>query len=319
MSLLSLKNVNVTYKVKEQKIYAVNDVSFDVEEQDSVGIVGESGSGKSTLAMAVLRLHNDMVTNISGNIIFEGKDLVNLNNKELKDLRWIKMAAVFQKSMNSLSPVHRIGSQLTDIYRVHRPNTSKSEAKERIMELFKLVNLPERAFNSYQHELSGGMTQRISIALSLMFNPKLIIMDEATTALDVVTESQILSEIMQLEKDLKVTRMMITHDISIVANTCNKIAVMYAGHLLEFGLVKDVIPNPKHPYTRGLLKSFPNFKGEKVELKSLQGRIPDMSIKSDRCIFYDRCTEKSDICKSNKPVLTKIDNLRSVSCHLVRM
>lgn len=319
MSLLSLKNVNVTYRVKEQKIYAVNDVSFDVEEQDSVGIVGESGSGKSTLAMAVLRLHNDMFTDISGNIIFEDKDLVKLSSKELKDLRWTKIAAVFQKSMNSLSPVHRIGSQLIDIYRVHRPNASKNEAKERIMELFKLVNLPERAFNSYQHELSGGMTQRISIALSLMFNPKLIIMDEATTALDVVTESQILSEIMQLEKDLRVTRMMITHDISIVANTCNKIAVMYAGHLLEFGLVKDVIPNPKHPYTRGLLKSFPNFKGEKVELKSLQGRIPDMSIKSDRCIFYDRCTEKSDVCKGNKPVLTKIDNLRSVSCHLVRM
>ena len=319
MSLLSLKNVNVTYKVKEQSIYAVNDVSFDVEEQDSVGIVGESGSGKSTLAMAILRLHNDKVTDISGNIIFEGKDLVNLNDKELKGLRWTKMAAVFQKSMNSLSPVHRIGSQLIDIYKVHRPNASKAEAKNRIMEFLNLVNLPERTFNSYQHELSGGMTQRISIALSLMFNPKLIIMDEATTALDVVTESQILSEIMQLEKDLNVTRLMITHDISIVANTCNKIAVMYAGHLVEFGLVKDVIPNPKHPYTKGLLKSFPNFKGEKVELKGLQGRIPDMSIKNDKCIFYDRCAERLDMCKNNKPILTEVDDLRSVSCHLVRM
>lgn len=276
MSLLKIKNASVIYQMKNVEIHAVNDISFNVEEQESVGIVGESGSGKSTLATMLLKLLPQSAL-VEGNCYFDGKEILNMTQDEFNELRWTQIATVFQKSMNALSPVHRIGKQMMRIYKVHFPDSSNEEAKKRVLELLEMVNLPKRVFNLYQHELSGGMMQRVSIALSLMFNPKLLIMDEATTALDVITESQILTEIMDLEKKLKITRLMITHDMSIVANTCKKVAVMYAGFLLEYGFVVDVIGNPKHPYTIGLLKSFPEFKGERTEIYSMAGSLPDLS------------------------------------------
>lgn len=317
MSLLSIKNASVIYKVKDANVHAVNNVSFDVEQQDSVGIVGESGSGKSTLAMMILKLHPEDITEIKGTVNFDGKELVNMSQDEFNKLRWTEIAAVFQKSMNALSPVHRIGHQMMKIYRVHYPNSSKEEAKNRVLELFAMVNLPERVFRLYQHELSGGMMQRVSIALSLMFNPKLIIMDEATTALDVITESQILDEIIQLEEKLKITRLMITHDMSIVANTCKKVAVMYAGCLLEYGLVKDVIANPMHPYTIGLLKSFPNFEGERTEIYSMSGSLPNLSNLPKGCVFAPRCERAQKMCFESKPSTSMYENGRQVMCHLV--
>lgn len=317
MTLLAIKNCNVIYNVKGVKVHAVNDVSFDVEQQDSVGIVGESGSGKSTLAMMILSLLPKDITEVTGKIIFEEKDILNISEKEYNKYRWTEIAAVFQKSMNSLSPVHKIGSQMIKIYKVHYPKSSNEEAKKRILELFEMVNLPERVFALYQHELSGGMMQRVSISLSLMHNPKLIIMDEATTALDVVTESQILDEIIELEQKLKITRLMITHDMSIVANTCKKIAVMYAGCLLEYGLVKDIISNPKHPYTIGLLKSFPNFKGERTEISSMKGNLPDLSDLPVGCVFAPRCNLAEDICFKIRPESILYEKGRRIACHMV--
>lgn len=317
MSLLSVKNANVIYNVKGRRVHAVNHVSFQVEEQDSVGIVGESGSGKSTLAMMILKLLPKDIAETSGEVIFEGKDILNMSEKEFNKYRWTDIAAVFQKSMNSLSPVHRIGSQLTKIYKVAYPSISNSEVKKRILELFKMVDLPERVFKLYQHELSGGMMQRVSIALSLMHNPRLIIMDEATTALDVITESQILDEIIQLEEKLKITRIMITHDMSIVANTCKKVAVMYAGCLLEYGLVKDVIADPQHPYTIGLLKSFPNFKGERNEITSMKGSLPDLSQLPEGCVFHPRCPYAEKVCLEKRPRLMVYENGRNIACHRV--
>lgn len=317
MSLLSVKNGNVIYNVKGKKVHAVNNVSFEVEKQDSVGIVGESGSGKSTLAMMILKLLPKDITETTGEIIFEDKDILNMSDKEFNKYRWTDIAAVFQKSMNSLSPVHRIGSQMTKIYKVAHPDASNSEVKKRILELFQMVDLSERVFKLYQHELSGGMMQRVSIALSLMHNPKIIIMDEATTALDVITESQILDEIIQLEERLKITRIMITHDMSIVANTCKKVAVMYAGCLLEYGLVKDVIANPKHPYTMGLLKSFPNFKGERTEIFSMKGTLPSLSELPQGCVFAPRCPYAKAICLDIRPELIVYENGRSIACHMI--
>ena len=317
MKLLSIKNANVVYKVKEAKVHAVNNVSFEVEQQDSVGIVGESGSGKSTLAMMILRLLPKDITEITGEIIFENRNILNMSEEEFNKYRWTDISAVFQKSMNALSPVHRIGSQMMKIYKVHCPKASKEEAKKRVLELLEMVNLPQRVFRLYQHELSGGMMQRVSIGLSLMHNPKLIIMDEATTALDVITESQILDEIIQLEEKLKITRLMITHDMSIVANTCKKVAVMYAGCLLEYGLVKDVIANPKHPYTVGLLRSFPNFKGEKTEIYSMGGSLPDLSRLPQGCVFAPRCAQAKEICFKCRPESVLHENRRYIACHMV--
>jgi len=314
--ILEINNFSVTYKNKSKKVYAVKNVNLKMKKGDSLGIVGESGSGKSTLAMALLRLLPEKSTQITGIANFIDKDLVQLNKKELRNIRWRELAAVFQKSMNSLSPVHRIGKQIEDIYRVHKPNASKEEIFSRITYLLRLVNLSERVYSMYPHELSGGMLQRVSIAISLIHNPKLLIMDEATTALDVVTQGQILDEIVKMEQTLDVTRIMITHDISVVAASCNKIAVMYAGEFMESGYVKDVLKNPKHPYTRGLLSSFPSLKGEKSKLTSIGGYLPDLSKIHEGCIFAPRCQYATEKCLHVKPVGEEMPDESTVWCHL---
>ena len=289
MALLELKNVNVRYIMKDKKVHACQHVSLEIEEQDSIGIVGESGSGKSTLASAVLRLLPHRITQVDGEILYNGKDLLKLTKDEMDALRWTDLSIVFQKSMSALSPVHKVGAQMEDVYRVHFPNADKNEIKQRVYDLFKVVNLSDRVYELYPHELSGGMMQRVSIALSLLHNPRLLVLDEATTALDVVTQSQILREIMSLEQNLNVTRIMITHDVSVVASTCKKIAVMYAGRLMESGETKDVLVNPQHPYTQGLLKSFPSFKGAKNDLRGIPGSLPDLSQDIPGCVFAPRC------------------------------
>ncbi len=315
MALLSIRNENVIYKVKNKNIHAVNNVSFDIEPQDSLGIVGESGSGKSTLALSMLRLLPKKISEVSGEVIFEDKNLLTISEDDLRDIRWKEISVVFQKSMNSLSPIHKIGSQMSDIYMLHNKKASKAEVKNKMTELLELVNLPPRIYTMYQHELSGGMMQRVSIALRLMHNPKLIIMDEATTALDVITQGQILNEIKELENRLNIARIMITHDMSVVADTCKKIAVMYAGHLVEFGYVDDVISDPKHPYTRGLLKSFPTLKGERGVLRGISGSLPDLSVQHEGCIFESRCPERSGVCNKEKPGTVILENGRMVMCH----
>lgn len=314
-TILDIKNFNVTYVNKYKRVYAVKDASFSINKGDSLGLVGESGSGKSTLAMALLRLLPEKSTEISGSANFLGKDLVKLSEEELKKLRWNELSVVFQKSMNSLSPVHRIRTQVEDIYRVHHPKATKEEIADRFIYLLKLVNLSDRVYNLYPHELSGGMLQRVSIAISLINNPKLLIMDEATTALDVVTQGQILDEVVKMERELDMTRIMITHDMSVVATSCNKVAVMYAGEIMELGYVKDVLKNPLHPYTKGLMSSFPSLKGKKEKLQSIGGFLPDLSQKYDGCIFAPRCDRAMDICKKKPPVI-EMANGSIVRCHL---
>ncbi|MCI9293304.1 MAG: ABC transporter ATP-binding protein [Erysipelotrichaceae bacterium] len=317
MHLLDLKNVNITYHTNDKKVRAVRNVSLSVDEQESVGIVGESGSGKSTLVMGILRLLPENIVETSGEALLEGKDIFKMSQQELHDCRWTTMSVIFQKSMNSLSPVHRIGKQMEDIYRVHYPNESSENIKKRIYELLKIVNLSDRVYMSYPHELSGGMMQRVAIALSLIFQPKLLIMDEATTALDVVTQSQILNEIMELEKKMKISRIMITHDVSVVASTCKRVVVMYAGELMEQGDVKDVLLHPKHPYTQGLLRSFPSFKGARENLKGIEGNLPDLSLPLEGCVFADRCPHATKHCLKEKPKEIETGNRWSVRCHLL--
>lgn len=313
--ILEVKDFNVTYVNKHKKVYAVKDVSLNIDKGDSLGLVGESGSGKSTLAMALLRLLPKKSTQISGTANFLGKDLVSLSEEELKEIRWKEISVVFQKSMNSLSPVHRIRTQVEDIYRVHNPKASKEEIRHRFTYLLELVNLSDRVYNLYPHELSGGMLQRVSIAISLLHNPKLLIMDEATTALDVVTQGQILDEVVKMEKEMDMTRIMITHDMSVVASSCNKVAVMYAGEIMEMGYVKEVLKEPLHPYTEGLLASFPSLRGKKEKLKGIEGFLPDLSQKYEGCIFAPRCKKAMDIC-SKKPTEVRMDNGTVVRCHL---
>ena len=218
--------------------------------------------------------------------------------------------------MNALSPVHRISQQVEDIYHVHEPQASKKEIEDRMIYLLKLVNLPERVYHLYPHEMSGGMLQRVAIAISLLHNPKLIIFDEATTALDVVTQGQILQEVVQMEKELDMTRIMITHDMSVVAASCNKVAVMYAGEFMEIGKVQDIFKNPLHPYTKGLLNSFPSLKGENEKLHAIPGFLPNLSEIGEGCIFAPRCPYATEKCFREKPAQVQLEDERMISCWL---
>lgn len=315
--MLEIENLNIAYKGQgADDVLAIKDVSLSIKQGDSVGIVGESGSGKSTIAMSILRLLDPSKTKESGKIIFKGKDLLQMPTDEMNQLRWKDLAVVFQKSMNALSPIHKIGLQMEDVFKVHEPKISSQQIKKHILQLFTLVNLPERVYELYPHELSGGMLQRVSIALSLLHNPSLLIMDEATTALDVVTQGQILKEIQKIEKEMNMTRIMITHDISVVTSACKKVVVLYAGEVMESGLVEDVFDEPSHPYTQGLVQSFPSLRGERKELTGIPGFMPDLTKRAKGCIFASRCPFAKDICREKKPERYEVSKGHDSYCHM---
>ncbi len=316
MPVLEIKNLNIRYNTSGRQVLACDDICLTVEEQDSIGIVGESGSGKSTLAMGVLRLLPAAVAALDGEIIFKGQNLVGLTPEQLAPIRWKELSAVFQKSMSGLSPVHKIGTQMAGIYRVHLPKATKQECKEVAQSLLAKVNLATRVYDLYPHQLSGGMLQRVSIAMSLMFNPSLIILDEATTALDVVTESQILREIAHLEETENVTRLMITHNMAVVSSSCKKVVVMYAGRIMEMGYTTDILRFARHPYTRGLMRSFPSFTGEKGNLRGIPGSLPDLSTPMAGCAFADRCEKATEQCRTQRPQLQELERGWSVACFL---
>lgn len=311
--MLEIRNLNVTYKTDDGGVWAVRNLDLDLEANKAYGIVGESGSGKSTLAMAILRLLGDKVDE-SGSIVYKGTNLLELSNQEMKKLRWTDLAVVFQESMNSFSPVHRIKSQFEDIYHVHYPKAKKSDIKVKVLDLFDKFNLDQKVYEAYPHELSGGMAQRVSIVLSLILNPNILIMDEATTALDLINEGQILQLIRDLEKDINLTRINITHDISIVHSSCDEVIVMYGGHLFEKGKVNEVFLNPHHPYTKALLDSYPDISKANEEINPIPGFLPDLKNKYQGCIYYNRCPYKKDICKLKSPSKSQIDG-RIYYCH----
>jgi len=216
--------------------------------------------------------------------------------------------------MSSLSPVHKIGRQIADIYRVHVPKARDAECRKTALEILKKVNLPPRVLDLYPHQLSGGMLQRVSIALCLLFHPSLVILDEATTALDVVTEGQILREIERLQETEKVARLMITHNMAVVATSCKKVAVMYAGRMMETGNTADVLKRPRHPYTKGLIKSFPSFTGDRQSLRGIPGSLPDLGAPMPGCVFAPRCPQARETCASQRPELVDIEPGRRVAC-----
>ena len=316
--LLEVRDLNVTYLGRGGKrVHAVRDASFTIMPGDSIGIVGESGSGKSTMAMAILRLLDPKKTEITGEAVFDGDaDLLKLTTAQMNNLRWTQIAIVFQKAMNALSPVHRICEQVEDIYRVHEPKATKEQVRARMVELLRLVNLPGRVYRLYPHEMSGGMLQRVAIAISLLHSPRLLVFDEATTALDVVTQGQILAEVSQLEKTMHTTRIMITHDMSVVSASCSKVAVMYAGELMEVGTVREVLKDPKHPYTQGLLGSFPSLRGDVTELKSIPGFLPDLAEEQPGCVFAPRCPRACARCHEQRPATATLESGRTVRCWL---
>lgn len=298
MNILEVKNLNMSYKTIDGDVDAVKDVSFTVKEGESFGIVGESGCGKTSVAMSLLQLQADNGRITSGEIKFDGKDIVELNESELREVRWSGISIVFQGAMNSWNPVVKIGEQIREAIREHYPDKSKEDNTKKIVELFDIVGLDSTIIDRFPHELSGGMKQRAVIALALSCDPKLIIADEPTTALDVVIQDQILKEIRKVQDVLGLSLIYISHDIAVIAEMTDNMAVMYAGSIVEMGNTAKVFSNPQHSYTRMLLESTPSIVGPKKKLRSLDGEPPSLINTDQYCLFSYRCPNPDDNCKN---------------------
>ena len=296
MNILEVKDLNMSYKTIDGNVDAVKDVSFTVKQGESFGLVGESGCGKTSVAMSLLQLQADNGKITSGEIIFDGQNIVNLSEAELREVRWSGISIVFQGAMNSWNPVVKIGEQIREAMREHYPDKTKDENTKKILELFEIVGLEDSIIDRYPHELSGGMKQRAVIALALSCDPKLIIADEPTTALDVVIQDQILNEIRKVQDVLGLSLIYISHDIAVIAEMTDNMAVMYAGRIVERGPTKEIFANPKHSYTKSLLESTPSVVGDKVKLQSLDGEPPSLISKEKGCTFAPRCPYKDISC-----------------------
>lgn len=313
--LLQCRNLVAGYRIKSGFVHAVDDVSFDLERGGFLGIAGESGCGKSTLAFAIMRLLKDNATIENGSLLFNGTDLVGLREEEMKKIRWVDISMAFQSAMNALNPVLSIGEQLTDVIHAHG-EVRQSEARDRAIEALKLVDIPRDRFNSYPHQLSGGMKQRVMIAMALILNPDLIIMDEPTTALDVVVQRTIIEKIQELRKSLGFSVIFITHDLSLLVEISDTLAIMYAGKIVEYGNSDELFNMPLHPYTIGLMNSFPSLTGKITRMGGIEGKPPDLLNPPEGCRFHPRCPHAMDICEKSCPALQKVDPRHSVACFL---
>ena len=299
-TVLDVKNLSMHYETLAGNVSAVKDVSFSINSGESFGLVGESGCGKTSVAMTLLQLQPENSVITEGSIKLDGKELVGLSEYELRKVRWDSISIVFQGAMNAWNPVIKIGEQIREALREHYPNNSKEENIRKIQELFQMVGLDESIIDRYPHELSGGMKQRAVIALALSCDPKIIIADEPTTALDVVIQDQILNEIKKVQELLGLSLIYISHDIAVIAEMTDKLAVMYAGSIVEMGPTKEVFKSPKHSYTKALLDSTPSIRGEKKKLKSLDGEPPSLINIINGCSFSPRCPSPTNNCKNQE-------------------
>ena len=315
--LLEVKNLETEFKVKRGLVKAVNGVSFEIEKGEILAVVGESGSGKSVTSLSVMGLIEKPGRISKGEIIFDGKDLTKLSKKEMQAIRGDKISMIFQEPMTSLNPVYRIKDQIMESILTHTKMTKK-EAEEHAVEMLRLVGIPdpERRAEDYPHQMSGGMRQRVMIAMALACNPELLIADEPTTALDVTIQAQILDLINSLREKLNMSVLLITHDLGVVAETADKVVVMYCGRVVEKGTVEDIFTDPRHPYTRGLLDSIPRMDKDVKPLYMIKGIVPDPTNLPKGCPFADRCDRCMDKCREAMPKLVETGEGRAVRCFL---
>lgn len=318
MTVLGLLDVNQlkTYFFTEAGVVkAVDNVSFSVESGEALGLAGESGCGKSTTAYSIMRLVPHPGKIVGGSITLDGVDVTRLSDDEVRRLRWKKVAMVFQGAMNALNPVIRVGDQIVEGIVRHNEGMSSEEARELTKELFKKVGLDPGRVNDYPHQFSGGMKQRAMIAMALANNPDLLLLDEPTTALDVTTQAQILDLISQLREEYKMGLVLISHDLSIIAETCDRVAIMYAGKIVEQGTVDEIFKDPIHPYTKGLVEAIPYIgKSYKGKLFSIPGDPPTLVSPPSGCRFHPRCVYAKDVCKVEEPGVN-IPGRGLVACH----
>ena len=320
-TLLEVKDLRTQFKRgKKDWITAVNGVSFNVNAGEIVGLVGESGCGKSVTTLSVMRLHNERLTKISGSIKFGGKEVLDLTTSEMQSMRGNEMSMIFQEPMSALDPIMRIEDQLAEAISLHNSNMSKAEIHERCVNSLKLVGIPEpeMTLRNYPHELSGGMCQRVMIAMAMSCEPKLLIADEPTTALDVTIQAQILALMEDIRNRRNTGILLITHDLGVVAETCSRVIVMYAGNIVEEAPVKELFANPQHPYTEGLIASVPRLGKRLHRLPSIPGSVPDLSVMPEGCRFAPRCKYAQDSCKQKLPELQTVAEGHRCACPFYR-
>lgn len=317
MELLKVKNLKMYYNTMRGDVKAVDDVSFEINTKDALGLAGESGCGKTSTALAILKLLPSNGRIVDGSVTLKDQELTKMSEKEMRQkIRWKKISMIFQGAMNALHPTYSVGHQIAEAILQHE-DIDRGEAMERAERLLRLVGLEPEKATRYPHELSGGMKQRVVTAMALACNPDLLIADEPTTALDVIVQAQVLKVLIELRHKLELSWILITHDLSVITETCNKLAVMYAGKLAEYGDITSIYKEPLHPYTQKLLTAFPSILGPKSELSAIPGFPPNLLNPPPGCRFNPRCPKAMEICKVKVPIYQKISKREHfVACHL---
>ncbi len=313
-SILEVKNLEIRYVTDEETVSAVNGVSFTLEKGESIGLVGETGAGKTTTALGIMGLVPDPPGEVlSGSVLFEGQDLLQLPEKNMREIRGGKISMIFQDPMTSLNPVMTVGEQIAEVVLLHS-RMSKQEARKKAMEMLEQVGIPGGRCDDYPHQFSGGMKQRVMIAIALACSPELLIADEPTTALDVTIQAQVLELMRNLKREYGTSLILITHDLGVVAKICDKVAVVYAGEIIEYGTLEDIYTDKRHPYTIGLFDSLPDIENEAAELKVIQGMVPDPSNLPEGCKFHPRCPYAQEGCKHGRVEPVRISETHMVRC-----
>jgi peptide/nickel transport system ATP-binding protein len=313
-SFLSVKNLTVEYTSEGRVIHAVNDVSFELKKGQTIGLVGETGAGKTTIAKSILSILPVPPARVqNGEIWFEGEDLLSMNESKLRTIRGAKISMVFQDPMTALNPTMRIGDQIAEVIKLHN-NISKYEAKERAIRMLEMVGIPGDRYREFPHQFSGGMKQRVVIAIALACNPELLLADEPTTALDVTIQAQVLDMIKVLQEKQNTSMILITHDLGVVAETCDYVAVVYAGQIVEYGNREELFDHATHPYTLGLFGALPDMNSGEARLHPVKGLPPDPSELPEGCYFSPRCPYATETCKKMQPEMLALDGTHQCRC-----
>jgi len=313
--LLKVEDLTMHYMTRTGEVSAVDNVSFALRKGESMGLVGESGCGKTSIAATLLKLLPENAKVKSGKVLVNGTELLSLSEEEMRSIRWKRISMVFQAAMNSLNPVYKVGDQIIEALENHNMISSNEEARKRVEDLFLLVDLDPKMMDQYPHEYSGGMRQRAVIAMAMACHPDLIIADEPTTALDVIVQDNLLREMTAIQKKLGMSMIYISHDIAVIAEVSDRIGVMYAGRLVEYGSAKQIFKRPLHPYTHGLMSTFPSIVGPKRELKTMPGEPPDLINPPSGCRFHPRCPKAQQICSQQAPEFRDLSGDHYVGCY----
>ena len=321
-TILEVKNLTTSFKTERGVMKAIDGINFHVNANEILGIVGESGCGKSVTCQSIMRLYDEKYTAIlRGEILFKGENLLKYSGRKMQSIRGDEISMVFQDALSALNPVMRVGDQIMEAIKLHNKGISKQEARERALNILKLVGIPayKERFSQYPHELSGGMRQRVMIAIALVCKPSVLIADELTTALDVTIQAQILSLITKLKEETGASIILITHDLAVVLETCDRVIVMYLGQIVEEADAREIFSNPKHPYTKGLMQSIPQMTEQKPErLYAIRGTVPLLNQIGQGCRFADRCEYACERCRKEMPQLQELENGHTVRCFLAQ-